>query len=37
VVELLLPELFSKIALEIGTESLDKELSEIQKEIFWIS
>jgi len=36
IVELLFPELFYEIAWELGTESLDKELSEIQKEIiFW--
>ena len=34
IVELLFPELFCKIAWELGTESLDKELNEIQKEIF---
>lgn len=34
IVELLFPEIFDKIAWELGTESLDKELQEIQKEIF---
>lgn len=34
IVELLFPELFYEIAWEFGTESLDKELNEIQKEIF---
>ncbi len=34
IIELLFPELFYKIAWEHGTESLDKELDEIQKEIF---
>jgi hypothetical protein len=34
IVELLFPEIFNKIAWEYGTESLDKELLEIQKEIF---
>ncbi|MCH3964284.1 MAG: DUF4351 domain-containing protein [Clostridium sp.] len=34
IVELIFPELFCKIEWETGTESLDKELSEIQKEIF---
>ena len=34
IVELLFPEIFNKIAWELGTESLDKELQEIQKEIF---
>lgn len=34
IVELLFPKLFDKIAWELGTESLDKELQEIQKEIF---
>ncbi len=34
IVELLFPELFTEIAWELGTESLDKELQEIQKEIF---
>ena len=34
ITELLFPELFDKIAWELGTESLDKELLEIQKEIF---
>ncbi|QZY55956.1 Rpn family recombination-promoting nuclease/putative transposase [Crassaminicella profunda] len=33
-VELLFPEIFEKIAWELGTESLDKELQEIQREIF---
>jgi len=33
-VELLFPEIFNQIAWELGTESLDKELQEIQKEIF---
>lgn len=34
VVELLFPEIFNEIAWELGTESLDQELQEIQKEIF---
>ena len=34
VVELLFPEIFNEIAWELGTESLDMELQEIQKEIF---
>ena len=34
IVELLFPEIFDKIAWELGTESLDKELQEIQKDIF---
>ncbi|MVX67381.1 hypothetical protein GKZ28_27600 [Clostridium chromiireducens] len=34
VVELLFPEIFDKIAWKLGTESLDLELQEIQKEIF---
>ncbi|EDK34325.1 Conserved hypothetical protein [Clostridium kluyveri DSM 555] len=34
IVELLFPELFCEIAWELGTEFLDKELNEIQKEIF---
>jgi hypothetical protein len=34
IVELLFPEIFDNIAWELGTESLDKELQEIQKEIF---
>ena len=34
IVELLFPEIFSKVAWEHGTESLDKELQEIQKDIF---
>ena len=34
VVELLFPEIFDEIAWELGTESLDLELQEIQKEIF---
>jgi hypothetical protein len=34
VVELLFPEIFNEIAWELGTESLDQELLEIQKEIF---
>ncbi|QZY55567.1 Rpn family recombination-promoting nuclease/putative transposase [Crassaminicella profunda] len=34
IVELLFPELFDKIVWELGTESLDNELKEIQKEIF---
>ncbi len=34
IVELLFPEIFNKIAWELGTESLDKELQEIQKDIF---
>lgn len=34
VVELLFPEVFDEIAWELGTESLDLELQEIQKEIF---
>ena len=34
VVELLFPEVFNEIAWEMGTESLDLELQEIQKEIF---
>ncbi len=34
IVELLFPELFTKIDWELGTESLDKELQKIQKEIF---
>lgn len=34
IVELLFPEIFNKIAWELGTESLDKELQEIQKEMF---
>lgn len=34
IVEVLFPEIYSKIAWELGTESLDKELQEIQKDIF---
>lgn len=34
IVELLFPELFNKISWELGTESLDKELEEIQKDMF---
>ncbi len=34
VVEVLFPEIFNDIDWEIGTESLDLELSEIQREIF---
>ena len=34
IIELLFPEIFNKIAWELGTESLDKELQEIQKDIF---
>jgi hypothetical protein len=34
VVELLFPEIFNEIAWELGTESLDLELQEIQKDIF---
>lgn len=34
IVELLFPEIFSNVAWERGTESLDKELQEIQKSIF---
>ena len=34
VVELLFPELYDEIAWEMGTESLDMELKEIQKDIF---
>lgn len=34
VVELLFPEIFNEIAWELGTESLDMELKEIQKDIF---
>ena len=34
VVELLFPEIFNEIAWELGTESLDMELQEIQREIF---
>ncbi|MBZ9688920.1 Rpn family recombination-promoting nuclease/putative transposase [Clostridium estertheticum] len=34
IVELLFPEIFNNIAWELGTESLDKELQEIQKDIF---
>ena len=34
IVELLFPEIFNKIAWELGTESLDKDLQEIQKDIF---
>lgn len=34
IVELLFPEIFNKIAWELGTESLDKELQEMQKDIF---
>ena len=34
VVELLFSEVFNEIAWELGTESLDLELQEIQKEIF---
>jgi hypothetical protein len=34
VVELLFPEIFNEIAWELGTESLDQELQEIQKENF---
>lgn len=34
IVELLFPELFNKIAWELGIESLDKELEEIQKGMF---
>ena len=34
IVEMIFPELFSEIDWEYGTESLDNELKEIQKEIF---
>ena len=34
VVELMFPEIFNEIVWEMGTESLDLELQEIQKEIF---
>ena len=34
VVEVLFPEIFDDIDWDAGTESLDLELSEIQKEIF---
>jgi hypothetical protein len=34
IVELLFPEIFNNVAWELGTESLDKELQEIQKDIF---
>ncbi len=34
IVELLFPEIFYNIAWELGTESLDQELQEIQKDIF---
>ncbi|KFX56644.1 Rpn family recombination-promoting nuclease/putative transposase [Clostridium botulinum] len=34
IVELLFPEIFDNIAWELGTESLDQELQEIQKDIF---
>jgi hypothetical protein len=34
IVELLFPEIFQDIAWEFGSDSLDKELHEIQKEIF---
>ncbi|PRR83077.1 Rpn family recombination-promoting nuclease/putative transposase [Clostridium vincentii] len=34
IVELLFPEIFSKVDWELGTESLDKDLQEIQKDIF---
>ena len=34
IVELLFPEIFNKIDWNLGTESLDKELQEIQKDIF---
>jgi Putative transposase, YhgA-like. len=34
IVELLFPEIFKDIAWEFGTDSLDNELQEIQKEIF---
>ncbi|MBU5228204.1 Rpn family recombination-promoting nuclease/putative transposase [Clostridium senegalense] len=34
IVELLFPEIFNKINWNLGTESLDKELQEIQKDIF---
>lgn len=34
IVELLFPEIFKDIAWEFGSDSLDKELQEIQKEIF---
>ena len=34
IVELLFPEIFNKVAWKLGTESLDKELQEIQKDIF---
>jgi len=33
VVELLFPEIFNKVEWELGTESLDMELLEIQKDI----
>ncbi|WP_205447991.1 Rpn family recombination-promoting nuclease/putative transposase, partial [Clostridium botulinum] len=33
-VEVLFPEIFDEIAWELGTESLDLELQEIQREIF---
>lgn len=34
VVELLFPEIFNQIEWKLGTESLDMELQEIQKDIF---
>jgi hypothetical protein len=34
IVELLFPEIFKKVDWELGTDSLDKELQEIQKDIF---
>ncbi|MCT4619070.1 MAG: Rpn family recombination-promoting nuclease/putative transposase [Marinisporobacter sp.] len=34
IVELLFPEIFDKIKWELGTESLDQELQEIQRDIF---
>lgn len=34
VVEVLFPEIFDEISWELGTESLDLELQEIQREIF---
>jgi hypothetical protein len=34
IVELLVPEIFNNVDWKLGTESLDKELQEIQKDIF---
>ena len=34
IVELLFPEIYEKIAWDLGTESLDNELRDIQKDMF---